>query len=85
MRLLGTPQAASLLGISPATLKLWRHQGRGPVFVKMGSSPQSGVGYDPADLDAWMSERKYASTSAYTVANRPTPISRNCPPSRASA
>ncbi|WP_292078038.1 helix-turn-helix transcriptional regulator [Brevundimonas sp. UBA7838] len=84
MRLLGTPQAASLLGISPATLKLWRHQGKGPVFVKMGPSPQSAVGYDPDDLDAWVSERKYASTSAYTVANRPPPISRNCPPDRAS-
>ena len=68
LRLLNTPQAAALLGISPNTLKLWRHKGRGPQFVKLGDSPQSGVAYDEADVLAWRDSRKFGSTSAYSPA-----------------
>lgn len=68
MRLLSTREAADRLGIQPDTLKLWRHQGKGPPFIKMGGAPQAAVGYDPADIEAWMSERRFASTSAYSTA-----------------
>lgn len=68
MPLLNNAQAASLLGIMPNTLKFWRHKGRGPSFVKYGSSPQAGVAYDEADVIAWRDAHKFSSTSAYSPA-----------------
>jgi hypothetical protein len=68
--LLSNAEAAALLGVTPNTLKFWRHKGRGPAFIKYGDSPRSGVGYDPADIEAWKAERKFASTSAYSPAAR---------------
>ena len=68
--LLSNAEAAALLGITPDTLKFWRHKGRGPAFVKFGDTPRSGVGYDPADVAAWIAARKFASTSAYSPAGR---------------
>ena len=35
--LICTKAAAKLLGLSPQTLEKWRSQGRGPVFVRIGS------------------------------------------------
>ncbi len=67
-RLLDTVQTAALLGISPNTLKLWRHKGRGPAFIKLGNSPQSGVAYDEADVRAFIDSRRFGSTSAYSPA-----------------
>jgi predicted DNA-binding transcriptional regulator AlpA len=57
MTLLSNVQAASLLGITPNTLKFWRYKGRGPKFVKLGDTPQSGVAYDEADVIAWRDSR----------------------------
>jgi hypothetical protein len=68
MRLLDTVQTAALLGITPNTLKFWRHKGRGPRFVKLGDSPQAGVAYDEGDVIAWRDARKFSSTSAYSPA-----------------
>ena len=85
MTLLSNVQAASLLGITPNTLKFWRHKGRGPKFVKLGDTPQSGVAYDEADVVAWREARKFSSTSAYSTAaqanvrstvRQPEPVSR---------
>lgn len=59
--------AAAMIGIRPATLRIWRCKGKGPRFIKLGNSKQSGVCYDPADIEKWMAERKFASTSAATV------------------
>ena len=70
MTLLNNAQAASLLGITPNTLKFWRHKGRGPAFIKLGDAPQAGVAYDEADVIAWRDRRKFASTSAYSPAAR---------------
>lgn len=61
-------QAAALLGITPNTLKFWRHKGRGPAFIKLGDSPQAGVAYDETDVIAWRDARKFSSTSAYSPA-----------------
>ena len=69
-RMLSNVEAASLLGITPNTLKFWRHKGRGPSFVKLGDSPQAGVAYDEADVIAWRDGRKFSSTSAYSAAAR---------------
>lgn len=68
MTMLSNAQAASLLGIAPSTLKLWRHKNRGPQFVKLGDSPQSGVVYDEVDVRAFIESRKFGSTSAYSPA-----------------
>ncbi|MFT3964540.1 MAG: helix-turn-helix domain-containing protein [Sphingobium sp.] len=65
--LLSSADAAAALGISPVTLKIWRCKGKGPRFIKLGSSPRDRVVYDPADIDAWKAARTFASTSAVTA------------------
>jgi predicted DNA-binding transcriptional regulator AlpA len=67
MKTLNSEEAAASLGIAPNTLKFWRHQGRGPRYIKLGTSKQAGVAYDHADVEAWKTARKFASTSAATV------------------
>lgn len=64
-------EAARLIGVTPQTLKWWRHKKKGPPFIKFGESKQSGVGYDPADIEAWKAERKFASTTDYSPAAQP--------------
>lgn len=51
---------ARQLGVKPQTLRMWRHAGRGPVYVRFGNR----VAYRRADLDAWIAERTFAHTSA---------------------
>jgi len=63
---LNNEQAASLIGISPITLRIWRVHGKGPKFVKLGDNKRSGVMYYEGDVLAWLEERKFASTSAYS-------------------
>jgi len=48
--LLTTSEAAARLRAPEATLRYWRHVGRGPVGVKIGRH----VLYDEAALDAWI-------------------------------
>lgn len=68
-KMLNNAEAATRLGVSPNTLKLWRHTGKSPPFTKNDpDSPQSGVSYDPADIDAWKEARKFNSTSGYSEA-----------------
>lgn len=69
-RLLNSVQTAAMLGITPGTLKFWRHKNRGPKFVKLGDSPQAGVAYDEADVRGFIESRKFSSTSAYSPAAR---------------
>ncbi len=52
--------AAIYLNMAVPTLRKWRVQGGGPVFLKLSRA----VRYDVADLDAWIAERRRASTSA---------------------
>lgn len=68
--LLNSQQVAVLLGISPNTLKFWRHKGRGPIFIKLSDSKQGGVAYVEADVIAWRDARRYESTSAYSSAGQ---------------
>ncbi len=46
-RALTEREVAELLGLSVATLRAWRHRGKGPRFLRLGRS----VRYLPADLD----------------------------------
>ena len=48
--LLTTEQVAVWCTVSPATLKLWRMNGRGPAFVKLGRL----VRYRRADVEQWI-------------------------------
>jgi len=66
--LLRTTDAARLLGIKPATMKVWRHRGTGPAFHRIGSGATSPVAYRFSDLMAWLEERRFTSTSAETAA-----------------
>lgn len=67
VKVLNNNEAAALIGVTPGTLKFWRCKGKGPRYIKLGSSPRAGVAYDPADIEAWKAARKFASTSAATV------------------
>lgn len=59
--ILTTTEAAPKVGQSPRTLEDWRTKGIGPKFVKLGRK----VFYRPEDLDAWIEERAFTSTSEY--------------------
>ena len=48
--LLKTPEAAQVLGKNPQELSDWRHQGRGPAYVKIGRS----VRYRPSDIESFI-------------------------------
>ncbi len=62
-RHLRNDEVAALIGIKPTTLKIWRVKGKGPKFVKLGDTKQSGVVYDEEDVLAWLARRKFRSTS----------------------
>ena len=53
---LSTAEAAAHLGLTPRTLASWREKSinRGPRFYRVGLRK---VGYDAADLDAWIKAR----------------------------
>lgn len=67
-KVLNTDEAAILIGVTPGTLKWWRHIGKGPKFIKFGTAKQAGVGYELTDIDEWKAQRKFASTSGYSEA-----------------
>lgn len=77
---LSSNAVAARYGLEPNTLKQWRHEGKGPRFIKLGTSKQSRVVYDLTDVEEWEREHKFASTSAYSpaaVANRKSHIRRS--------
>lgn len=59
MGLLSAKEAATLLGLSPQTLAVWRLRGAGPAFCKLGSRCL----YAPDEIERWVSERRRTSTS----------------------
>lgn len=56
---LTTPEAARYLNFEVSTLEQWRWNGRGPRFVKIGRH----VRYRLSDLDAFIEERVFTSTT----------------------
>lgn len=64
---LSSAQAAAMLGIKPTTLEIWRCQGKGPRFVKLGNAKQAPVVYSREEVQRWMEERTFASTSGYSA------------------
>ena len=59
-RIFRTPEAAAYVGLSISTLEKKRLDGSGPPFVHLGGRA---VGYDLADLDAWIDRQRRTSTS----------------------
>jgi hypothetical protein len=58
-KLIGSDEAAALLGVSESSLNKWRGTGAGPHFVKVGAR----VLYDPRDLEKFISASRQRSTA----------------------
>ena len=54
-----TAEAAAYLNIQPTTLEQWRWNGKSPKFIKIGRC----VRYREMDLEAFLNERVYRSTT----------------------
>ena len=67
MEVFRNPEAAKFLKMSTSTLAKWRHYGKGPRFLKCGSA----VLYRREDLEAWLNQRSYFSTSEYETTPGP--------------
>jgi excisionase family DNA binding protein len=68
---LDVKEAAAYIGISPATLRLWRTQGRGPHYFKAGRL----IRYRVVDLDAWIAKQLREPWQSSTEAtSAPTPV-----------
>ena len=48
-------EAASRLGLKVATLRAWRHQGRGPAYVRLGRA----VRYLAVDIDDFLNSNRH--------------------------
>ena len=59
--LLTNAQTAALLGLKPNTLEIWRIQGKGPSYRKVGRA----VRYAEADVLAWLDNHSHTNTSQY--------------------
>jgi predicted DNA-binding transcriptional regulator AlpA len=53
------PDAAARLGLKVATLRAWRHQGRGPAFVRLGRA----IRYLARDIDDFVHANRHAPRS----------------------
>jgi excisionase family DNA binding protein len=51
-------EAATRLGLKVATLRAWRHQGRGPAYVRLGRA----VRYLSTDIDEYLHSNRHSST-----------------------
>lgn len=47
---LSTAEAAAVLGLKESTMRVWRSQGKGPGYYRVGSA----VRYKMDDLEAWI-------------------------------
>lgn len=71
--LITTEQAATILGLKRNTLEIWRHQGKGPPFLKVGNGLKAHVRYHRATLSEWLGQQTFKSTSENTAAVRARP------------
>lgn len=55
--MLTTPQAAAVLGVSPATLRTWRARGQGPRY-KQPAGPGSSAAYAPEVVELFKMQRE---------------------------
>ncbi len=64
-RLLTTPEAAKLLRLSRRTLEGMRVSGTGPRYFKLGPGRMAKVVYKSEDLERWLANFQFGSTSEY--------------------
>ena len=57
-----TSQLADLIGVQNQTARAWRHRGEGPSYIRIGGK-HGRVLYRRSDVEAWLRERTYTSTS----------------------
>jgi len=62
-QLLTSIQTAEHIGVKPQTLRLWRHQGKGPQYIRLGDTSKARVGYSESDILDWLNARRFSSTS----------------------
>ena len=55
-KLFTTDELAARWSMDPGSLENWRNDGKGPVFIKMGSGSSAPVRYRLCDIEDW--ERK---------------------------
>ena len=58
--LMSTDEAATYLSAKPLTLVAWRHQKRGPTYVKIGGH----VRYRQVDLDGFIAQNERKAVAA---------------------
>lgn len=68
--LLTNEEAATLLGIKPNTLEIWRTKGIGPEFIKMGKQRQAPIRYLRPKIYEWLERQSFSSTSAYCMTGK---------------
>ena len=57
-------EAAARLGLKVATLRAWRHQGRGPAYVRLGRA----IRYLTTDVEDFLRSNRHSPRTADTVA-----------------
>jgi predicted DNA-binding transcriptional regulator AlpA len=69
-QLLTSIRTAERIGVKPQTLRLWRHQGKGPQYIRLGDTSKARVGYFESDILDWLNERRFSSTTEETESQR---------------
>ncbi|MFT8180071.1 helix-turn-helix transcriptional regulator [Mycobacteroides chelonae] len=64
VEIIGVELAAEITGLPPATLRYYRHMGRGPASFKIGRR----VVYRRSELERWLAEQEAATTRGGVVA-----------------
>lgn len=64
--LLSSSEAAQRLNLRPQSLRRWRLVGCGPPYIRLGG-PQGRVAYRVSDIEKWLDDRCFTSTSSETV------------------
>lgn len=59
IKLLNNAQTAALIGVRPNTLEIWRIQGKGPAYRKVGRL----VRYVEAEVLSWLDDQMRENTS----------------------
>ena len=77
--LLKNDDTAKMIGVAPITLRIWRCNGKGPKFRKLGTGRNSPVVYELSEVEAWLAEHTFQSTAGYSPAVRASAPTRNAP------
>ena len=56
-------EAAARLGLKVATLRAWRHQGKGPAFVRLGRA----IRYLRSDIDEFLAANRHPPRAAENI------------------